>query len=230
MSALQLWFDRAKAAAMLLQRRFDSRARRERLLLIGAAIAMAWMLADQLWLTPAFKQWSTVRARHAGAGTSLAQLNEEIARRGSEARAAEQQLAQELAQARTRVEQADAELRSFGGSLVAAAEMVPVLDRLLAQTGGLRLRSVQSLGRSEVGAAAPSSAASTPAAGALYRHGVELTVEGSYADLLAYVRAIEAMPQRVLWAGMQLKVEQHPKVLLSLRLYTLSLDRSWLEI
>ena len=64
----------------------------------------------------------------------------------------------------------------------------------------------------------------------MYRHGVELTVEGSYADLLAYVRAIEAMPQRVLWAGMQLKVEQHPKVLLSLRLYTLSLDRSWLEI
>lgn len=232
MSSASEWFDRVRAGASRLQRAFDGRVRRERLLLIGAGVAIAWMLADSLWLTPAFKEWTSARARHTTASAALRRLNDEVAQRGNETRNAEQQLLGEVTQWRTRVSQTETALREFGGSLVGAAEMVPVLDRLLAQTGGLRLRSMQSLGRSEVGtpAAAPATAAEAKTAGTLYRHGVELIVEGTYADVLAYVQAIEAMPQRVLWGGMQLKVEQHPKVVLTLRLYTLSQDRSWLEI
>lgn len=232
MSNASEWFDRARAGASRLQRAFDGRARRERLLLIGAGVAIAWMLADSLWLTPAFKEWTSARARHTTASAALRRLNDEVAQRGNETRNAEQQLLSEVTQWRTRVSQTETALREFGGSLVGAAEMVPVLDRLLAQTGGLRLRSMQSLGHSEVGAPATSPATPPDAktAGTLYRHGVELNVEGTYADVLAYVQAIEAMPQRVLWGGMQLKVEQHPKVVLTLRLYTLSQDRSWLEI
>ena len=232
MSSASEWFDRVRAGASRLQRAFDGRVRRERLLLIGAGVAIAWMLADNLWLTPAFKEWTSARARHTTASAALRRLNDEVAQRGNETRNAEQQLLGEVTQWRTRESQTETALREFGGSLVGAAEMVPVLDRLLAQTGGLRLRSMQSLGRSEVGApaAAPATAAEAKTAGTLYRHGVELIVEGTYADVLAYVQAIEAMPQRVLWGGMQLKVEQHPKVVLTLRLYTLSQDRSWLEI
>ena len=232
MTSARDWFDRARAGALRLQRAFDGRARRERLLLIGAGVAIAWMLADSLWLTPAFKEWTSARARHTTASAALRRLNDDVALRGFETRTAEQQLLGEVTQWRSRVSQTDAALREFGGSLVGAAEMVPVLDRLLAQTGGLRLRSMQSLGRSEVGApaATPATPADAKTAGTLYRHGVELNVEGSYADVLAYVQAIEAMPQRVLWGGLQLKVEQHPKVALTLRLYTLSQDRSWLEI
>lgn len=233
MTATSDWLARARAAASRLQRAFDGRARRERLLLIGASVALAWMLADSLWLTPAFKEWTSARARHTSASAALRRLNDEVALRANETRSAEQQLLGEVTQWRARVGQTETALREFGGALVGAAEMVPVLDRLLAQAGGLRLRSMQSLGRSEVGAAAAGAAAAPPdskTAGTLYRHGVELNVEGSYADVLAYVQAIEAMPQRVLWGGLQLKVEQHPKVVLTLRLYTLSPDRSWLEI
>jgi MSHA biogenesis protein MshJ len=219
--------DRVRAALLKLRRAFDARARRERLLLIGAAIAVVWMIGDSLWLTPAFKGWTTARTRQAAAATALQRLNTEIAQRGNEARGAEQQLRGEIIQARERVSQGDAALRAFGATLVGAAEMVPMLDRLLAQSSGVRLRSMQTLPRSEVGAATPA-AANT--AGGLYRHGVELSVEGGYADVLAYLRAIESMPQHVLWGGLQLKVEQHPLVVVTLRLYTLSPDRNWLEI
>jgi MSHA biogenesis protein MshJ len=138
---------------------------------------------------------------------------------------------------RDKVRQGDAELRAFGTSLVAAADMLPMLERLLAQTTGLHVRNMQSLARTELAAAAPAAAAAAstpgivaPASPTLYRHGVELTVEGSYADLLAYLHALEAMPQRVLWGGVQMKVEQYPKVVMTLRLYTLSMDRGWLEL
>ena len=227
------WIDKARAGITRARRAFDARARRERLVLIGAGMAVVWMLGDSLWLTPAFKDWSAARAHDTTARAALQTLNEEIARRGNDTRSTEQQLKNDVVQARERVGQGDAALRAFGATLVSAPEMVPMLDRLLAQVGGLRLRSMQSLGRTEVGASvagAASGAAPTPAGAALYRHGVELSVEGSYADVLAYVRAIEAMPQHVLWGGLQLSVEQHPKVVVTLRLYTLSPDRNWLEI
>jgi len=226
-----VWLDRARAGVLRLQRQFDGRVQRERILLIGVGVALTWMAADRLWITPAFKEWSVARVRQTAAQTAVQNLNTEIVARGSAARSAEQQLRAALAQSRERVRQGDAALQAFGASLVGAPEMVPMLDRLLGQVGGLRMRSVQSLGRSEVGM--PTAAASAPAAsaaGALFRHGVELTVEGSYADVVSYVRAIEAMPQHVLWGGMQLQVEQYPKVVVTLRLYTLSPDRGWLEI
>jgi MSHA biogenesis protein MshJ len=82
------------------------------------------------------------------------------------------------------------------------------------------------------------SAPGTPGAGgtasttgpAIYRHGVELSVEGSYADLLSYLQALEALPQQLLWGSLELKVEQYPHVVLTLRLYTLSLESAWVEL
>ena len=247
------WFDKPRARMAKLRRAFDARPRRERLLLIGAGIAVVWILADNLWLTPAYKQWSAVQTRRNAAIAAVDQLNVEIQRQSADTRNAEQQLRAEVVRLSKRVGEGDATLRAFGATLVSAPEMVPMLGRLLAQFGGLRLRSMQSLGRMEVGAATTEPvAASSPAAtaavkppsatptppqtpspnhtAALYRHGVELTIEGSYADVVAYLLAVEALPQHILWGGLQLKVEQHPKVVVTLRLYTLSQDRSWLEI
>ena len=242
------WLERPRALVKRARSAFDSRVLRERLLMLGVAVALTAYLADALWITPAFKQWTQSRARHTTASAGLERLNDDIARQVAETRALEQQLKLEVEQLRTRVQRTDAELHQVGTTLIPAVDMLPVLERMLAQVGGLRLRSMQSLGRTELAAGAMPAAA-TPAAApvavavaasspapkadaspVLYRHGFELTLEGSYADLLAYLRALEAMPQHVLWGGVQFKVEQHPRALLTLRLYTLSLDRSWLEI
>lgn len=206
-------------------RAFDARSRRERLLLIGATVALAAMLADHLWLSPAFAAWKTARTQLASARAAAAQIETDLARQTAATQALEQQLRGEVIEWRQRVQQGDEALQRFGTTLVSAADMPAMLERLLTQNGGLKLRAMQSLGRSEV-AGAPSA----PAGSALYRHGVELAVEGSWADLLAYLQALESLPQRVLWGGLQFKVEQHPKSVMTLRLYTLSLDRRWLEL
>lgn len=250
-NTLATGLDEMRARAAQLRRAFDVRPRRERLLLLGAAVAVAWILADNLWLAPAYKQWSAVDARRNAAVAAVKQLEVGLQRQSADTRSAEQQLRADVVQLRKRVGEGDAALRAFGTTLVSAPEMVPMLGRLLDQVGGLRLRSMQSLGRAEVGAAMPGPvAASAPAAAAaaavkpvpanptptpnrdaaLYRHGVELTIEGSYSDVVAFLLAVEAMPQHILWGGLQLKVEQHPKVVVTLRLYTLSQDRNWLEI
>lgn len=76
----------------------------------------------------------------------------------------------------------------------------------------------------------PSTMSGSNAPPSLYRHGVEITLEGSFGELLSYLRTLEAMPQHVLWGGLRMKTAQHPTTVMTLRLYTLSRDRVWLEI
>ena len=79
---------------------------------------------------------------------------------------------------------------------------------------------------------APVAAARAAEAGgtALYRHGVELTVRGSYRDLLQYVQNVEQLPVRVQFGKAVLDASRWPEVDLRLTVYTLSMDRSWLAL
>ncbi|MFS2021662.1 hypothetical protein ACEN88_34490, partial [Massilia sp. CT11-108] len=64
----------------------------------------------------------------------------------------------------------------------------------------------------------------------LYRHGVELTVRGSYLDMVDYMQALETLPTQLFWGKAQLDAEAYPNVRLTLTLYTLSLDPKWMKL
>ncbi len=64
----------------------------------------------------------------------------------------------------------------------------------------------------------------------LYKHAVEITVDGSYADLLAYLNELEHMPWHVYWGGVSLSARDAPVSRLTLVVYTLSLDKTWLAV
>lgn len=68
------------------------------------------------------------------------------------------------------------------------------------------------------------------AGGPIYRHGVEITVTGTYLDLLAYLRDLEKLPNQMYWGKLDLNVAVHPQVTLKLSVYTLSLDLAWLIV
>ena len=85
------------------------------------------------------------------------------------------------------------------------------------------------------GAAAPAAApapATVPAAQAplLYRHGVQLVLQGSYLEMIDYLEALEAMPTQLFWGAAALDAAQYPQARLTLTLYTLSLDQKWIAL
>jgi MSHA biogenesis protein MshJ len=73
------------------------------------------------------------------------------------------------------------------------------------------------------------SGAEQQAAGAVYKHGVEIVVQGEYLDILDYMTALEAMPWQLFWGKAKLNVDEHPTATLTLTLFTMSLDRKWLN-
>lgn len=106
----------------------------------------------------------------------------------------------------------------------------PAKPNVLSVIGGVA--GAESAPPSPEGQPAAGKAQDTPRqdAGQVYRHGVELTLSGGYADLLAWLDAVENMPWKVLWGEVRLSTDQHPRLRMRLTLYTLSLERDWLVL
>lgn len=64
----------------------------------------------------------------------------------------------------------------------------------------------------------------------LFRHGIELTVSGSYVDLYEYLRTLERLPTQLYWGRAELSVGEYPSITLKLTVYTVSFDRAWLIV
>ncbi|MYM98342.1 type II secretion system protein GspM [Duganella vulcania] len=79
----------------------------------------------------------------------------------------------------------------------------------------------------------PQPAVAVPAAGPaplLFRHGVQLVLQGSYLEMIDYLEALEAMPTQLFWGAAVLDADQYPQARLTLTLYTLSLDQKWIAL
>ena len=55
---------------------------------------------------------------------------------------------------------------------------------------------------------------------AFYRHGIELEVSGTYLELLKYLEAVDALPWRLAWAGVELQTTKYPEILMRASLFT----------
>jgi MSHA biogenesis protein MshJ len=90
--------------------------------------------------------------------------------------------------------------------------------------------SAQSNPASSAAAGGKPQSDTTPADALIYRHGVELAVRGTYLDMLRYMAQLETMPMQVFWGKTRLEVDEYPQATLTLTLYTLSLDKKWLNL
>lgn len=100
-----------------------------------------------------------------------------------------------------------------------------LLEEILSRNQQLQLISLRSLPTSTVKAEGEQSSSVEQE---FFRHGVEISVRGSYFDLLDYVAQLEKLPTQIFWGKASLKVESYPISQLTVTLYTLSLDKVWL--
>jgi len=152
-----------------------------------------------------------------------------------------------LQTARAEIDRISAGLLAVQKGLVAPERIAPLLENLLGGHGKLRLMAMKTLpvtGMSESFAeSAPPVAVPTqpaqptqPAAATrkprelLYRHGVEIVLQGSYVDMVSYMTALEALPVQLFWGKANLDAQQYPNSRLTLTLYTLSLDQNWMKL
>lgn len=225
------------AAWSRLAERFNKLQERERLMVFLAGIVVIVGIGFLLAIDGGLTRQKVLKDDVARQQQELAQLqaqNVELART----------LAQDPdAASRQRIEQLRAELSGYESELlgvqqglVAPERMVRVLEGMLAGDNRVRLVSLKTLPVSSLVEPAAGPDGATPAAAAadekklVYKHGIELTVEGSYPDLVEYQARLEKLPWRMFWARSRLDAAEYPRVRLTLTLYTLSLDKAWLVV
>ncbi|MEO4048491.1 MSHA biogenesis protein MshJ [Pseudomonas sp. CAU 1711] len=120
--------------------------------------------------------------------------------------------------------------------LVSPEQMKAVLQSLLSDQQGLGLVGMRSFSEAvELQADKPSDAAAKPLAEApvtLYRHGLELQLEGGYFDLLNYLQAVQGSGWRLNWDSLDYRVgEAGPaRAQIRLKLFTLSRKAGWVGV
>ena len=132
-----------------------------------------------------------------------------------------------------------AELSSVKQGLVTPDQMTQVLRDWLGRNPHLSLVSIKTLSVSPLTQASKAVDAASKSDTkpkqpttdlGLYKHGVEISVEGSYPDLVAYLAELEQLPWRMYWGGVHLSTQTYPISRLTLTVYTLSLDKTWLSV
>ena len=219
---------------------------RERVMAFGAAVVVLVFLANSLVFAPLSRKEAALRSTLAQQAGAIDGIDADVA---AKARAyaidPNDALRKRLAALRAETERTSADLRTMQKGLVPPERIAPLLESILRANGRLKLVSLKTLPVTTLNdaaaqpaapavSAAPGAAAVTPpvvkAPDLLYRHGVELTVRGSYLDMVDYMHALETLPTQLFWGKAQLDAEEYPNVRLTLTLYTLSLDSKWMKL
>lgn len=143
-------------------------------------------------------------------------------------------LRQRLNQLKERLQEQAGYLDARREHLVEPSRIAELLGQVLNQNAQVQLVELKTLPVSALvekpkveGAVQPASANGQRQ---IFKHGVQITVRGSYLDLLRYTSALEHLPTQMFWGEASLSVEQYPAAVLTLTVFTLSLDKMWLTI
>ena len=206
---------------------FAAMSMRERLLAVAALVGVLYFLFDFTVFRPQQVQAKALRETIAQQETELAALTTAMTALSSRAqidplakeRAERDELRKNFAQASALVDHAANDVR-----------LGEVIRALVASTPGLTLVSLKTLPVETFfrGAVAPAQVASGAAppppipTAALYKHGVEVVVQGKYLALIPYIQGLERNAKGIFWGSVKMEVVTYPDATLKMTVFTLS--------
>lgn len=220
-----------------LAARFDALGKRERVLGLAAALLGVVLVFYLLALDPlaARKKRLTLQLGEArqALGTVQQQLKAQqaLADPGAVRRSYRDAL-------RAQIADIDKTIGAVQRGLVPPERTARLLEQMLAGSRGLQLVSLRTLPVQRFDAASSVPGAdgkATQAAPkepdrAIYQHGFEITLQGSYNEVHEYLTRVEKLPWQMFWRRISVSTDDHPKLTVTLTVQTLSLSKAWLIV
>jgi MSHA biogenesis protein MshJ len=242
-----------------LSTKLDAMTLRERAMVFTAVVAAILFLIYTLSIEPLLVKQKLLQTQIKQQQNQITGIDTEIAFKAQGFTVdPDAAVREQLKKVREEIDTTSAGLMAVQKGLVAPDKIAPLLEHLLRGNGKLRLMSMKTLpvaGMNEAvvpaqdasvkpSPAAPAAAPQpgTPQPGTppappvpkprelLYRHGVEIVLQGSYLDMVNYMDALESLPVQLFWGKARLDAQQYPNSRLTLTLYTLSLDPKWMKL
>jgi MSHA biogenesis protein MshJ len=206
--------------------RIDAATLRQRLLVFLTAALALLLLGNAILLQPQRAKQKRLVAETAQYQKELNLLQGEVRRMlGAAESDPDAANRKRLAALRAELSILNSRVAAEERRFTAPEHMRAVLEDILGRNKGLALVDLRTL---PVVPMLP--VRSTGASAGMFRHGIELTVRGTYADLYDYLRALENLPSQLYWSRADLTVTEHPLLTLKLTVHTISFDRAWLVV
>ena len=202
----QYWIDRIDALEL-----------RERVLLLAATVAVVFLSVDSVGLQPTLKAQQVTEERISELEMKLGALRQQAMllsyKTDEDTLAARYQSRDTLA---AELAALDARLGDQLGALVEPAQAAELLEQMLTRHRGLKITSLRASAEplEEV-------AGNANQAAKLGRYQLDLVLEGGYLDLMRYLEALESMPWKFFWQTVDFRVNEYPRAVSRLQLYTL---------
>ena len=205
--------------------RIDNATLRERVLLFAAAALIVIFVVNATLIQP-------LRDTQRRLGADIAQKEAELRTiQGGLQRMMQAQRVDPDARNRERIAQLQLEVNSLDASIAEEQRrftppqrMRQVLEEMLERGKRLQVLDMKTLPASDL------SATQGQSGRRVFRHGMEITLAGSYLDLYAYLHGLEALPTQLYWGRAEMSVAEYPVATLKLTVYTLSFDQAWLVV
>ncbi|HXW64392.1 MAG TPA: hypothetical protein VEK74_04870 [Burkholderiaceae bacterium] len=223
-----------------LQKWWQKRSMRERLAVQVAALVVVATMVDTVALAPTRKEADHVRGELVGAKTELEKIRAAIEEQARQSHTYIEGRKNELQQRRKTAEDV---IREAQVDLISPQQMKRQLAAILEKFPQMSIVAMNSLAPVPLGFATPSKSSATNAAvsaqvpkvppnvvAGLYQHGLEVTVEGHYLDLIGYLQTLEHAPHRVYWRDLDLAVNDKGMPVTKIGMFTLSRDPTWLSL
>ena len=219
--------------------RFDALNVRERWLVSVALLGGIVLLGHSLFIAPAQTRARLAERNLSEQQAQLVALNAQMLAMQSPSQDPNVAARAELEMLRKQLAEQAGRLALMESSLVPPHQMSELLEEMIGLRTGLRLLSLKTLPvaaalekKAAVGGAEPGKAIAAPSkvSDGLFKHGVEITLEGSYQELSAYLERLEQAKTKLLWSSVSLSAANHPRLVLTLTVFTLSLERAWLIV
>ena len=217
--------------------RLDALTLRERVIIFGAGVTLVYIAWQTLLVDPLAARAKSAQ-QHLADVRQQASVIDQIGTASSSDPAVAAGLRNRALGERLTV--LDREINSAAQGYVAPQQMNELLRALLAEQHGLKLVSLSNLpveslshpqspkGDGKVDTKADNSIAAGDRGPFL--HPVEIVVEGDYASVVAYLRAVEGLPWRIHWRKLELVAGQYPVNRVTLVIGALSLSPDWMSV
>jgi MSHA biogenesis protein MshJ len=223
-----------KASIAKWAERYEAFSLRERMLIAGAVLVFIYMLWDAMLMSPEHLRQKNMVGEMYGLNQQMEEMDTQILTFSQKLSQGESQQMgrrlQDMREALTRLEQQQQELTV---EFIRPEQMAGVLRGMLGAESGLVLTQLQSLGAEplfppvETKEGVEMAEARGPQ---IFKHGMRVTFEGDFFATLRYLQALEDMPWRFYWDGLEYRVLQYPKARVTITVHTLSLEKGWIGV
>jgi len=203
--------------------RVDDATLRERVLLFGAAALVLLYVVNLLLIQPLRDTQRRLGLEVGKSAQELRTVQTELQRLARERQAdPEAQHRQRAVDMRSEIAALDARIQQEQRRFTTPQRMREVLREMFERDKRLRLVDLKTLPVTDLAAG--------QSGRRVFRHGIELTVAGSYLDLYAYLAALEQIPTQLYWGRVEMSVASYPIATLKMTVYTLSFDQAWMVV